>query len=259
MLMKRFQQIDKLECQKSQNAPCQNKNEMRRKAVHTERYFDCPCTKCCDICEKLSTCKSACPLLADKIKQLKVEKREERQQKEQEIDAKERPVIEYIRGVYDRVGKARMACGASVRDLYKAEKVYYAQTDDQKQSNLESGNAKITTGTTLPFGYNFSHGNAERLCAVADLLGCSIDYLLGREVSDSDSAPTNKNVSNSDTGWSTGTPPEPGDYAVYASDACIVYVDEFHWNGSAWFCGGSPIDDDGYVLAWTYPPKMETM
>lgn len=258
-IMKRFAEIDKLTCQKNGGAPCKNRGSMLRKAVRIERYYSCSCTKCCESCDVLSTCKMACSLLADKVKQLRAEQRDERQQKKMETEARERPVIDYIRGVYDRVGKARKACGASVRDLYKAEKVYYAQTDDQKQSKLESGNAEITTNTILPFGYNFRHGDAERLCAVADLLGCSIDYLLGRDVSNSDTALAKENVSNLDTGWRTGTPPEPGDYAVYVSAAGIIYADEFRWNGSAWFCCGTPIDDDDYVFAWTYPPKMEAM
>ena len=259
-IMERFQQIDKVKCKKSGNVSCQNKDKMRRNAVGIQRYFDCPCTKCCDGCDKLSTCKNACPLLADKVKQIKADKKTAKLQEQLETAEKERPVIDYIQGVYDRIGKARQACGASVKDLYKAQKVYYVQSDDQKESDLESGAAKISVNTTLPFGYSFRYDDAERLCAVADLLGCTIDYLLGRDVSNSDTAPVRGNMSNSDT-WHTGAPDTVGDYVVMVEycDGCGVSSADMYWDGEQWMEFRTPIDDDCKVLAWIPRPKVEEL
>lgn len=254
--MERMAAIDKLTCKKFGKMLCQNRDAKLRQSAHTERYFDCPCTKCCDGCDKLDRCKNACPLLAYKIKQIKADKKEARQQEKLETQAKERPVIDYIRGVYERVGEARRACGASVKDLYKAEKAYYTASDDQKQISMESGTADISINTTLPFGYSFRYEDATRLCAVADLLGVSIDYLLGREVSNSDTAPSMETIPNPDA-WRTGDPPERGDYVVYASWGGSQYTDCYHWDGNAWSCGGDPDTDE--VLAWTYPPKADTL
>lgn len=255
--IERMAKIDKLTCKKFGKILCQNRDAKFRQSAHTERYYDCPCTKCCNGCDKLASCKNACPLLADKIKQIKADKKEALQQEKLETQKKEQPVIDYIRGVYERVGKARQACGASVKDLYKAGKVYYAQSDDQKQSDLESGAAKIGINTTLPFGYSFRYDDAERLCAVADLLGCSIDYLLGRDVPKSDTAQPPENVPDLDT-WRTGTPDEPGDYIVWVEycDGCGASPERMYWDGTQWteFC--QPIDEDVKILAWIAKPEL---
>lgn len=258
--IERMAKIDKLTCKKFGKILCQNRDAKFRQSAHAERYCDCPCTKCCDGCDNLSTCKNACPLLADKVKQIKDDKKQARLQEQRETAEKEQPVIDYIQGVYDRIGKARQTCGASVEDLYKAQKVYYVQSDDQKESDLESGAAKISVNTTLPFGYSFRYVDAERLCAVADLLGCTIDYLLGRDVSDSDTDPAKGNVSNSDT-WHTGTPDVDGDYVVMVEycDDCGVSAADMYWDGEQWLEFCTPIDDDCKVLAWIPRPKVEEL
>lgn len=255
-IMERFQQIEKIKCKKSGNVSCHNKDKMRRKAVCIQRYFDCPCTNCCDSCDKLASCKNACPLLADKIKQIKADKKEALQQEKLETQKKEQPVIDYIRGVYDRVGKARQACGASVEDLYNARKAYYVQSDCQKQSDLESGAAKIDINTTLPFGYCFRYDDAKRLCAVADLLGCSIDYLLGRDVTKSNTAQPPENVPNLDT-WRTGTPESEGNYIVMVRycDESAPGPAEMYWDGKQWLAYCIPIDDDCRVITWIPEPR----
>lgn len=255
-LMERFSKIDKIVCKKMGNAACQNKYEMRRYTAHGDHYYNWNCDKCCENCDRLSSCKNACPMLADKIKQIKASKKEERQQEKVETEKKEKPVIDYIQGVYDRVGKSRQSCGASVKDLYNAQKVYYTQSDDQKELDMESGAAKISVNTTLPFGYSFRYEDAMRLCAVADLLGCSTDYLLGRNVPDSDTAPVQENVPNSDT-WQTGTPKDPGDYVVMVCycDDCGAASADMHWDGEKWLEFGEPLLEDAKVFTWIRRPN----
>ena len=218
-------------------SPCQNRRNMLEKTVLVSRYSDCPCTKCCDTCYNLASCKNACPLLANKVKQIKASEKAERQQKAQAAEDRDRPVVEYIQGVYTRVGQARKARGVTVRQLYEAQDRVYAATDDKKQVDLETGKAKISAYDTLPFGYCSRFDDAQKLCAVADLLGCSIDYLLGREenVSNSDTKQDAEKVSNSGT-WHTGTPEKPGWYI------CRIEVDGVekpmyhkHWfGGKTW-------------------------
>lgn len=45
---------------------------------------------------------------------------------------------------------------------------------------LECGEAKITPATKLPFGYSCSLSEVTRIIALADLFGCTLDYLLCR-------------------------------------------------------------------------------
>lgn len=240
--MELAQKIDKLPCKKYKESSCRNKEAKLKQSVHESVYY-CSCTKCCDTCEKLATCKNACPLLADKVKKLRASKKEERQQEKIAREKEEQPVIDYIQGVYARVGKIRQERGISVEDFYEAQSVYYTKAADEKQINLESGNAKIGTDTTLPFGYSFRYYEAKHLCDVADLLGCSIDYLLGRE----------ENVSNSDT-WHTGNPPKPGEYVTVFEDDTTVGMENDAWTGDRWkIAGASTVTG---VIAWAYPSPI---
>lgn len=283
--MDRSQKIEKIPCKKLGQSACQNRAGKRKQVAHCERYWTTPCTQCCDACDKLATCKNSCPLLSDKIKQLRAEKKEERRQEQLAVEKKERPVIEYIQGVYARVGKVRQERGVSVKDLFKAQSVYYAKTDDDKQSDMESGNAKINTLTTLPFGYSFRYDDAKSLCAVADLLGCTTDYLLGRteyqntpivgidfgdpagDMTVPVSYPTPENVTNSDTdeapdnvsslgaGWRTGMPNVDGEYIVLVKyvDDDAYSPDKFFWSGVFWFYHGIKVQDLGIFVDYWMP------
>lgn len=251
----RLEKVSKLTCKKCGGGACQNINRKRDKALRIGRYLSIKCDKCCEKCEDLVSCKNACPLLTDKVMQLKAEKREERRQEKEAVEKKERPVIEYIRGVYNRIGRARQSAGVTVEQLYKAQKVFYVQADEEKQNSLESGAAKISANTTLPFGYSFYSDSAEKLCAVADLLHCSIDYLLGRtEDPCSTDAPI---VPNSGT-WRKGTPEEYGDYAVmvlFDPDG-EPSLSTLSWAGE-WHSGTISIKELGFkVLCWTPMPDM---
>lgn len=253
----RLERVSKLTCTKCGGGVCQNIGKKRDKVLRIGRYLSIECAKCCEKCENLASCKNACPLLAGKIRQLKDEKREERRQEKEAEEKKERPVIEYIRGVYDRVGKARQSAGVTVAQLYKAQKVVYAQSDEEKQKALESGTAKITTNTTLPFGYSFYSGSAERLCAVADLLHCSIDYLLGRV--DEPSGTIAPIVPNSGT-WHTGKPEDLGEYATITEYSTIdkPSLVRLDWDGERWTYEGLDLltDIGAEVLRWTPMPDL---
>ena len=60
------------------------------------------------------------------------------------------------------------------------------------------------------------HGtwNALQAWRTADLLGCSIDYMLGRDVPEKPIS----DVPNLGTGWRTGAPDKAGTYAVIGYD-----------------------------------------
>ena len=74
--------------------------------------------------------------------------------------------------------------------------------DADHLSVLESGKVKLTD--RMPGGIWASE--AQHLIAVADLLGCSVDYLLGRDAPE----PQQKAVSC----WNTGDPEDCGEYIV---------------------------------------------
>lgn len=244
----RCAKIDRLKCPQN-GEPCQNRVAKKIKAASTEYYCDCPCTKCCAECDKLPSCKQACPQLASQKAQMRQERRAVRQKEQAEKEERERPTIDYIQGVYSRVGQARKAAGLTVRDLYDAQKIYYGSADETKQETLERGIAKITEYTNLPFGYSFCVGNARNLCAVADALHCSIDYLLGRA----------ENVSKSDT-WRTGKPEQLGVYNCLFRwfDGAAVSTALLSWDGDCWVMDGVPLDEvEATVLYWIPMPDTD--
>lgn len=216
-----------------------------------------PCLSgCCLKCESLRTCGKSCKLAADsKALQRAAHKDMKRVEKEREA-VRDKPYLDIIQTVYSRLGIARDLARVSVEQLYEAQgKFYAASVDDPKQENLETGRAKITTYTPLPFGDTFYAANALGICAVADLLGCSTDYLLGR--TDNPCFEKDAEVSESDT-WQTGDPVNLGNYAVLARFCKngSPHLSEMTWDGNTWIDAGMEIDDMGIeVLRWIELPE----
>lgn len=241
--------LNKLTDMKCNKYPCcVNLAGMIQKTARAESY-DIPCTGCCLKCQHLRTCSFACKYSADKRAELKAQAKAEKQAEEAEKEKKNRPVIEYIQGVYSRIGQLRKKQGISVEQLYKAAKIFYGKSDDEKQKNWESGKTPISTSTNLPFHYGFTESNAKAICAVADLLHCSVDYLLGRS-SDQEQA----------TPWHTGKPWNIGEYVVLVRyyPKGSARVASVYWDGSSWLEYGTPLEETGAeVLLWTDIPEVE--
>lgn len=242
-----FQRISEMECDQSHGL-CENRANMIRKIAGAEAYYT-PCTGCCLECVYLKTCGAACRYAYGKKQELKAQAKAEKQAEEAEKEKKNRPAIEYIQGVYSRIGQLRKEHGVSVEQLYKAAKIFYGKTDDEKEKNLETGKAAISANDNLPFHYGFTDTNAKALCAVADLLHCSVDYLLGRS-SDPEQA----------TPWHTGKPWNIGEYVVMVrySPECSACVATVHWDGISWWEDGTPLEEMGAeILLWTEMPEVE--
>lgn len=237
----RFVKISKTACGAKGNVVCEHKVEMMKMSCK-DRYQD-PCwnSYCCLKCTSLQTCRHSCAHAATKKKELKDTTKEAEIRSMEDRIRREKPTVDFIREVHNRVGIARKTGGVSVQKLFEAQKkMYSAVVDDPEQEKLESGTAKFTVNTNLPFGYSAYAPAFMSACRVADALNCSIDYLLGRS---EDLRPVG--------GWQTGTPWENGKYVVRAQfdpDAPIV-TDDMHWDGE-WLMFGSPIGDFVKVLSW---------
>lgn len=119
-------------------------------------------------------------MLAEKAKKLRANAKAQRQQEKRAQEEKAAPIISEIRKFWNRFGEARNAADKTVKECYKALNMYWAHTDDEKVINLECLEAKFNTNTPLPYGYSFYLSDAQRLVGIADLLGCSLDYLFCR-------------------------------------------------------------------------------
>lgn len=158
-------------------SPCLNCRNKLEKTVLTDRWTACHCTGCCDTCYHLASCKKACPLLADKVKQIKADEKDKRQQQKAEVEESERPQRELLERAYARVKQLRADRGVSDADYVKASCGYAYGVNIDRLAEIDSGK-KIKLTDRMPGGIWAS--DAMRLIATADLLGCSIDYLLGR-------------------------------------------------------------------------------
>lgn len=248
----RFKKITSIKCAHSSDGKCCNTAEMMQKSSK-EQYVD-PCSSgCCMDCLSLRTCKNACHRAADKKQSLRDSHKAEVKAEADRVAQRDAPIINVVKTTYERVGAARKAAGVSVADLYKAEqKVYHSSVDDPAQTRLESGAAKYNPNTPLPFGYSFYASNAIALCRVADLLGCSVDYLLGRtEIMEMNM--TTPLVSKSDTIWHpiSEEPPIGVDLVWLDTDG---YSDTAEYKGSGLISSVSTIPWE-QARYWAYKPE----
>ncbi|MDO5764731.1 MAG: ParB N-terminal domain-containing protein, partial [Elusimicrobiales bacterium] len=166
-------------CKMQSGAACTHKT------VVLDKLFDGiygykPCDRvCCDKCDNLASCKTACPLLSEKVKRLRADRRAQNAQEKAAKAAKDQPRIDEISEFWRREASARAASGKSVKELFAATESYYSQANEQSWVEKETLQ-KIRTDTILPFGtYGFYLGEAHRLIATAKCLGVTTDYLLG--------------------------------------------------------------------------------
>lgn len=256
----RMRRVENLPCEHGCIQGCQNIIPMMQRNIKEIYNY---CTGCCFDCSNLRTCKSSCFMADAKKKELKDTEKAAKQAAADAQAERDKPYIDFVRGLYERVGKARHAAGVTVEELYQAQGRIYAVTDDEKQRKLEAGVGEFNRYTSLPLGATLYPSDAQKLCAVADALHCSIDYLLGREenVSRLDTKPeTKENVSNSGTFWQTGEPTELGEYVVLVQfkSTSSPTPQKLTWNGSGWEVFGQSFDFDGdSILGWNLMPKEQ--
>ena len=244
----RFEKISATKCGDRKDMVCRHQKTMMEKSC-VDRYQN-PCiSACCWECISLRTCKSACAAAQGKKKELQETERKATREAKDIQARKDAPTLEFIMDVYRRVGIARDLKCVSVRRLFEAQRKIYSNSDDDKQIALESGEAKISTNTTLPFGYSFYASNAEALVRVANLLDCSTDFLLGRS---EDMRPV--------LGWQTGYPWNFGEYVVLVryDSAKNPTPEKMHWTEDGWEMLGVSFDEtcpDAVIVGWMPMPE----
>ena len=257
----RFEKVIDIQCQNGLNF-CEHSVIMMEQNVK-ERYM-MKCSKCCFECESLQTCAKCCPEAKAKKEELKAVAKKAKQEAEEREAKRVQPYIDMARLVYERVGIARDENRVSVEQLYKAQKRFYSPyTDDKRQADYERGVGTFSDNTDLPFGYSVRASLLITIRDVADALGCSVDFLLGRTdrmglVSEMNTEAQPEAVPYPDTGWKTGEPEKLGRYllAIKTPD-CGVQYETWSWDGVGFkdFTGYLDPDIDGEMLAWTALPK----
>ena len=263
-----LKKLEKLKCKKFDGL-CRNTDAKRQKvlAAQSLQYVSCV-EKCCSECADLGRCKSACPYLAEQVHKIKDDAREQRKQEKLAKEAEDRPIIQKIQNYWNRFGEARNAADVSVKAFYKACGRFYASSDDEKTVKMECLEAPFSTNTPLPYGYSCYLDEIDKLVRVADLFGCSLDYLFCR--TDIPHMAQRENVPNSDT--STLHPANlvdiiPGMWYPTSVepplDAEIITFDKFEYVESAVWVGAGILKDSiatdwKDVVLWSLFPQKAT-
>lgn len=205
---------------------------------------------CCQDCNYLSTCKNSCIGASARKSTLKGIAREKRKKEREKRKAEETPDRDLLKLAYQRVGQLRQGRNVSVRSYLKASMGYAYPNDLEKQEQREAG-VKISLNDRMPGGIWV--GEARNLCKVADLLGCSIDYLLGR-------TDVVNSASSGGTGWQTGTPEKPGLYfTVVTLPGDVRVTNRLEWDGEDWRMPSLPdtkLDSEMKVAYWIAMPEV---
>lgn len=252
--------IENLRCDKlSGKCACNHIAEKKIVAASTERYIACHCTQCCSDCPALVSCKSACPVMSDKIAKLKADKREAAALEKSKREERERPYVQKISDLWQRFGLARELAYKDWDDCKRAMGLGYFSIDNEKVMKLECGEQKITPETKLPYGSSCYLTDVEQIVAVADLLGCSLDYLLCR-TDVREVATQTQNVPNLNTfpgcSWHPASQEPPVGIKV-------IIVDHFGFCDDCVYLGGGQwsgrIDEGEPIYAWSMIPTDDDL
>lgn len=211
---------------------------------------NCSKGRCCMTCPDLSMCEHACLKCEEERKAMITAKE---QQKQERLDAANRNAAmaleakkrhdEETAEIWARI---RQAADAGNRDPETAlECVYECDADVEQVMHFLNGEEKDTNHLAIDL-------LNECALELADGLGCSLDFLLGR----SDSP----KMGGAAQGWETGTPKAAGWYAARAtlhgkpmhSPRCLW------WNGSGWMLSAEDpyhIDKAMQVAGWIRLPE----
>ena len=232
-----------ISCDKTGSGVCDNLENMRMRIVKGDSW-DFQCSGCCASCYKRVDCKYVCTRLAKDIKALKDKLNQDEAAKKQAEKGTAAERATFCRDLWAHFETARETAGISYRELVKAADLYdmgpYRDAYLAHPEDLD----KISQ---LPYGFG-RVDNFKNLVAVADILGVSVDYLLGRDVPETTGT------------WHSGTPEAAGTYvAVYgfAQDDDTLNAEKMQWDGTGWFLFDCPLPDDFVVHLWTEVPEVE--
>ena len=226
--------------------------QKRCRAVSAHRSVEFQCGRCCSECDDLGTCKYACPAFSDKINAIKAQKKENAQRLKAEQEERERPTIELLKLLWQRFGEARRASGYSVADVYSAINKYYSSDSDQKVAALEDGSGVFSVySTAVPGAEQYDLTYAKRLRGMADLFGCTTDFLLGRTDSRVSSGSPEISESLPCSWFPVSVEPPVGTSLILIDSG--GYVDTGKYKG----CGEFTMDFGDPVVLWSYFPDED--
>ena len=144
--------------------------------------------------------------MAEVKAQKKAEKKEAKAAEAAAQAERDRPEVDALRLLWSRMGEACKRAGVDYNEVCDEADIY-AALPPKDATALLTGGGKLTADMRTPFGYVVGRGTIARLVKLADLLGCSLDYLFGRDVPES-------GTGTAEPKWIAGRPatdPETGE------------------------------------------------
>ena len=211
--------FSKMACRCEQGGTCINIPNLTDKLYSNgwRGYSHCG-SGCCYDCDELATCSKCCSRMAEVKAQKKAERKEARAAEAAAQAKRDKPKIDALRFLWNRMGEACKRAGVDYNETCDDAKLYGVVSRETAESLL-NGSGKLEASSWTPFGTSITVHDVNHLVKLADLLGCSLDYLFGRDVPES-------GTGTAEPKWIAGRPTKPG-----------VYLTKFH-----------PLDDD-LVLA----------
>ena len=202
-----IQRFSKMACRCEQGGTCVNVPNLVDKLYSNgwRGYTHCG-SGCCYDCDELATCSKCCSRMAAVKAQRKVEIKEAKAAKTAAQAERDRPAVDALRLMWNRMGEACKRAGVDYNEVCDEADIY-AALPPKDATALLTGGGKLTADTRPPFGYVVGRDAIAHLVKLADLLGCSLDYLFGRDVPES-------GTGTAEPKWITGRPatdPETGE------------------------------------------------
>ena len=220
----------------------------------------CDPGKCCRDCYQIVTgCSGACQEAKNRRK-LEKDAEAEKEAERQKAREREQLVRRQIRkNEAKRLLPLIEAAGLADDDELPGE-YYYNKTkisEIRKYAAGDFGDREFYDNSMVP-------DSARSLKTWAEMLDCSVDFLLGRS-EDPKPAAAPAAMSGSDTGtaWNTGTPEEVGIYVLRfgmstTENPAACAMNFKRWDGSQWLSlqNGVPLPDDMNVYRWLKLPEV---
>ena len=157
---------------------CINQTQIMDKLYDEGYRGDSFCGRgCCNKCPELATCSKSCQRMRLKKDKLRADAKADRTARKAAVEAKNTATIFEIKRLWQRMNAA---CTAQSKDFLQI-------CDDCKISGVSfsapdylAGEKIDSIATPTPFGNGADIGTLAKIVAVADALGVSLDYLLGR-------------------------------------------------------------------------------
>jgi ParB family transcriptional regulator, chromosome partitioning protein len=175
-------------CPECKSGHCENSVQLLGKLYSNgyRGYFHCQ-AGCCLDCPDLASCSRSCKAMEARKQaaraKLKAEKAEakaadEKAQAEKEAAAKASPEVDLLSKLWQRMGSACEAAGVEHTDLANSVKIYGVPHNCGQW--MLGDRTDLDASCQGPFGYYVSLNGIRKIVEIADKLGVTTDYLLGR-------------------------------------------------------------------------------